>query len=400
MNKKIFLTSFVALGFACPAMAESFPSDGSMLENKTYDDAATYDNTGVYEGNVTAQAYYDWDLLSPTAGQYLPQGATAVATCTTGSFCPGATDIHYDNTQDQGIESCPNGFGNSAAGATANTECYRTCDIANMGANGSIANIAHAATLTGNDYYGNGADTCEPATCVNGWHLKTSMSGSELATAIGRGAGENSAYVSGSGSFSQQTFGGTDRAQSFYGITENNTWAVYYDSTHGMVTGAGRCSDVSGTGVWNGASSASDITTHTTAELGAEGGQYCYCNVTGYTPAGGTLQSLSSPWVFSYGGNGADSCASDCASYCADFMRDDDPAYLRFRAALFGFVGASPASCEANTINITWEGATQAAVEANNAGSTVYEGDIRTPSEAIPVTGKSFKGWKFIKSNN
>ena len=40
--------------------------------------------------------------------------------------------------------------------------------------------------------------------------------------------------------------------------------------------------------------------THATAELGAEGGKYCYCNVTGYTPDGGTLQSLSSSWVFNY----------------------------------------------------------------------------------------------------
>ncbi len=394
MNKKIFLTSIIALGFACPAMAESFPSDGSMLENKTYDGAATYDNTGVYDGDVTAQAYYDWDLLSPTAGQYLPQGATAVATCTTGSFCPGATDIHYDNTQDQGITSCStvgdNSFTSSDVGASANTDCYKACNIANMGANGSIANIAHAATLTGNDYYGSGADTCEPATCVAGWHVKPGLN---LSTTIGNRVGESYGYVDNAGTFTES---GGSHGQSFYGISGNNTWATYYDSTSGMVTGAGRCSNVSGTGLWNGASSASDITTHTTAELGAEGGQYCYCNVTGYTPAGGTLQSLSSPWLFSNDAYNAAMCTSNCAYNCAFGMREGG----QFRAAMLGSVGTSLASCEANTINITWKGATQAAIDANNAGSTVYEGDIRTPSEAESVTGKHFVGWKFLKPSN
>ena len=77
MNKKIFLTSFIALGFACPAMAETFPVDGNMLENKTYDEAATYTNMGVYEGSVSANAYYDDIVYNIAAGNYLAAGSEA-----------------------------------------------------------------------------------------------------------------------------------------------------------------------------------------------------------------------------------------------------------------------------------------------------------------------------------
>ena len=56
-------------------------------------------------------------------------------------------------------------------------------------------------------------------------------------------------------------------------------------------------------------------------------------------------------------------------------------------------------SC-ANVITINWNGATAAAIAANNAGTTVYGGDIRTPQSYDPSqvpAGKRFIGWKFRK---
>ena len=54
----------------------------------------------------------------------------------------------------------------------------------------------------------------------------------------------------------------------------------------------------------------------------------------------------------------------------------------------------------ANTITITWNGASQADIDANNAGTVTYGGDIRTPvrpdPSQIPV-GKRFVGWTFRK---
>ena len=45
-----------------PAFADDFPSNGYMLENKTYENAAIYGNMGVYDGTVTATAEYE-DIL-------------------------------------------------------------------------------------------------------------------------------------------------------------------------------------------------------------------------------------------------------------------------------------------------------------------------------------------------
>ena len=57
-------------------------------------------------------------------------------------------------------------------------------------------------------------------------------------------------------------------------------------------------------------------------------------------------------------------------------------------------------TCAVNIITINWNGATAAAISANNAGTTVYGGDIRTPQSIDPSqvpAGKRFVGWKFVK---
>ena len=236
-----------------------------------------------------------------------------------------------------------------------------TCDNATIGTTTGPANLQ--ADWTANtihlDWYSNDtkqtSTTCTydggitlPSTpevptgyTFGGWKVRAAAPTLNLSSIIGTGRGANYAYVNGSGSFSQSSdssvVGSVDHDQAFYGITANNTWAAYYGD-NGMVTGQARCSSESGTGLWNGASSASDITTHTTAELGAEDGKYCYCNVTGYTPAGGTLQSLSSPWVFRIGFAAAQGCANSCADDCARSMWYDDTRSLVYRATLLGSV--------------------------------------------------------------
>ena len=60
----------------------------------------------------------------------------------------------------------------------------------------------------------------------------------------------------------------------------------------------------------------------------------------------------------------------------------------------------SHVSC-ANIITINWTGATAAAIAANNAGTAIYGGDIRTPQSYDPSqvpAGKRFVGWKFRKT--
>jgi hypothetical protein len=55
--------------------------------------------------------------------------------------------------------------------------------------------------------------------------------------------------------------------------------------------------------------------------------------------------------------------------------------------------------CVANTITINWSDTDPTDIDANNAGSVTYGGDIRTPRAAISKPGKQFKGWKFTRNS-
>ncbi len=400
MKQKIFLTGALAMGFVAPAMAETshtgtFPSGGLMQEDYTYTNAATSTNmAGVYEDGATVDAVAEYTdiLYNIVAGNYLEAGSDATngTQCPAGSWCPGLTNALYNETTDQGINSCStatNGiYALSAAGASSQNDCYREC---------TTADVEHSAGVTGGYYYGNN-NQCGATSCVNGWHLKTSMSGSELATTIGRGAGTSRANIRHDGLFSES---GASHGQSYYGINGANTWALDYGA-NGMLIGQARCSTQSGQGVWNYSTNSAQtptITSNLTDETGQEGAQYCYCNVTGYTPNGGTLQAVSSSWVFSYDHGGAVGCSESCASQCAYSMTGTGVNLLAFRAALLGAVQSSPAMCEANVININWSDVDEATAGQNNEGTAVYGEDVRTPVKAQTKKGKTFKGWRFSK---
>ena len=218
---KMLLTGAIAIGLAMPAVADTFPSNAYMLENKTYENAATYTNMGVYENSVNAVAEYEDIDYNLTAGKYLPQSSTTITDCPAGSYCTGVGVVHYSASAPQGITSCPSGYGNSATGSSANTQCYRACAIANNGT--TFTNIAHATAVSGNDYYNTTAtDTCEPTACDTGYSVQAGLN---LATTIGTDQGTATAFINNSGSASGQT--------STYGISDNNSWAVDYGNNKG-----------------------------------------------------------------------------------------------------------------------------------------------------------------------
>ena len=400
MKEKIFLTSAIAMGFVAPAMADperlsTFPNASNnefMQENKIYTDAATSTNmAGVYEGEVDAVAQYTDNLYQLVAGQYLPANSETPITCDqNGYFCAGGTSVYYAN-ENQGLTQCPTGYGNTANGASANTDCYRTC---------TNADVAHSSgTVNGGYYYGDN-NQCEPTDCVNGWHRKPGLN---VQTAIGNTAGDNSAYVDNAGRFGEMNYDGQgSKGSAYYGFEngDTNMWAVDYGNK-GMIKGHGRCSTQRGSkgSIVNG--TYPDITTFAslTDETGQTGAYYCYCNVDGYTPSGGTMQSLSSSWVFLSGHYAVDDdpsyCASSCAHDCAYELRGTDSSFLAFRGAVLGAISTSLASCEANTITINWTGTSETEINANNAGTATYGSDIRTPRSATPVPGKTFTGWRF-----
>ena len=81
--------------------------------------------SSVKTGNCTITLYANWKISSYTcaAGKYLKKGATSCSDCAGGYYCPGGT-YKYNTSNDQGINGCPNGYGNSPAGSSKITQCY------------------------------------------------------------------------------------------------------------------------------------------------------------------------------------------------------------------------------------------------------------------------------------
>ena len=455
MKKRLFLTSLVAVGCVCPIFAaraevakDDFPSNGYMLENKTYADAATYGNMGVYDGAVTATAEYEDILYQIGAGTYLPAGATVAEQCPANSYCPGVTDATYNEGASQGATSCPSGYPNSDAGASSNTQCYTAC---------TVSMVEHATAVDGNDYYGAGTDTCAATECEGGYHVEGSVGVIEQTPLIDVDytmAGNDYGYISADG--------GNTRGTGSYAITENNTWAAAFD--YGVVYGRASCQATlhdpgleyimaNLNAIMGGTMSADQVRSDLTPIVGdakanyfadviagmADGtkgeedlfkavqvvfgvskdalfsttdtGQYCYCQMTGFqsgssgvAPASldegsdtsGIVSIASAPWVFASDFGSAVGCAFNCANNCAGSLLSDDTSSRVFRGAVFGSLGAAASgTCEANEIRITWTDAAEADVTANNAGVCTYGGDIRTPVRAATKPGKTFVGWKF-----
>ena len=142
---------------------------------------------------------------------------------------------------------------------------------------------------------------------------------------------------------------GTVAGDVFTADVSTMTFSVDYGYL-GSITGHAQCSSQSGIGVWNGASTSDEITI--SATLPDSSGQYCYCTLDGYTPNGGTTQSLSAPWVFHRDIGDAPFCADDCAGSCAGRLWNDDAHFLVFRSAVFNavetpiIIAPSTISCE------------------------------------------------------
>ena len=448
MTRKIFLTSVIAMGIVCgagAARAESFPSDGYMQENMTYESAATYSNTGVYDGEVSATAEYTDTMYQIAAGTYLPAASEGITeSCPANSYCPGASNVTYNATAAQGLTSCPSGYPNSSTGASKQTQCYTACTL-------SVANIAHATAVTGNDYYGTGTDTCAATACENGYHVLNEigiMDTTPLIPVDYTESGDGYAYINASGG----SYAYDNLTKEEAGLTENNTWAAHFD--YGTVYGHASCQPSGNEGYMyiatnfealiGGTMTAEEFESGLTDACGdaakaaymadlaagmmdgsktqddfleavfilfaqefdsdydtASTGSNCYCQMTGYKPTDGEQSSVAAaPWVFSSVSGSADDCASVCAGNCASGLRDVSVGARAFRAAVFGSRGALAAgTCEANEISITWTDAAPEDVAANNAGMCTYGGDIRTPVKAATIPGKTFKGWKFVKVN-
>ncbi|MFQ6777878.1 MAG: InlB B-repeat-containing protein, partial [Alphaproteobacteria bacterium] len=170
-------------------------------------------------------------------------------------------------------------------------------------------------------------------------------------------------------------YGDLPQSSSFYDRLKSMSpgeWAV--DFSYGTITGRALCSTTNG-----------DVYKADTPDVSGTG-NYCWCKMTGFTPSGGSLQSMSSSWV-SKGGTAysdADSCANWCEYNCTDIVLSDS----RFRGALFG-KGSAKSECVANEINVNWYNG-ETLYETNQC---TYDGAITLPT-APEKRGYTFKGWK------
>ena len=434
--KKYFLTTALMGTFIAPA----FGADKIITSANT----CTVDVLGVSDNNATANTIATWDLIDYTLdpGEYLKVTDTSVTetTCPAGSYCVGGG--YTVETANNSIAQCPTTHPNSVQGAGADTQCYTACTVA-------TANIAHATAVSGNDYYGSGVDTCGATACETGYHVdgggielveKTPLVPISLMDA---GTGYRYVHAGGTSGYS-----GTVDAIPEDSVMAPNTWATAYSD--GVVYGKASCqpsvdpsieyimtnfgSVSSGemtieafktgleplagadkaeyaanmiTDVMSGNKSESEMykalfgvfMTEPNANYATDStGQYCYCQMDGFTPTGGTKEIVTSaPWVFNIGDVivSADDCEFYCAAYCAYVVQHEDAAPLAFRAAVVGALEAVETGgiCAANTINIDWN--------PDNNGEHIknmctYEGAIEVPADPVKP-GYTFMGWKLVE---
>ena len=351
------------------------------------------------ELNITCDTGYELKDGACTAivcepGYYLNGNECII--CPLGSYC--ANNIKT---------ACDTGYTTDNTGATSESQCYTTCEVAcTQQTCPDNATCTHGTTTTtGKQYVGSTCDAtasqCElNITCDTGYSKKEGeisvVEKTPLIPVDYHEYGDDYGCISADGYIK---LGETE-----YGLTENNTWASHFD--YGTVYGRASCQPsmdeefayinnnlsgvmggdmtieafesglaaISGTAkakyvsnliteLQNGTKSESDLMpalwpvfgTETDANYSTtDTGQYCYCQMTGYAPTDGTKQSVvGAPWVF-YGGVGsAGDCADFCALDCAYYLLSGDAFYDVIRAAVFSSLGVqSNVMCEIDTIDI------------------------------------------------
>lgn len=403
MNKKLILTSMLAIWAVGPAMAittvqlADYPTDGIVKEDKRYLQAATKDKLdGVYEDVVYAIAEYGPMAIAVPAGEYLPRSQIDTVACLAGYYCPGsAGSVAYSETEDQLLTACPTDY-TSDSGASVKTQCYTSA---------GCATVRGATGMTGHNYWGTAFDTCEPTACEQGW-TKTAhtdgISGSELYKLAGSNGSDIVSATATAGSLPAN-------AINFYSGFEAGGWGMNFSVDQQgrtlSVYGSSYCSyDTSGTTNYQ-----SEVPyTLTQSEIESRGnGDACFCKLSAYKDSanGNTWTNLYSDWVFAerISGGASSDCYASCSAKCAEVVRlAKDSSYVNWSNALFSAAsGTVLARCDANVIKVKWYGTTLANVTTNEAGTVTYGGNINTPVAADASQtprGKVFRGWRFSKT--
>ncbi|MBR0212057.1 MAG: InlB B-repeat-containing protein, partial [Alphaproteobacteria bacterium] len=204
--------------------------------------------------------------------------------------------------------SCPSGYPYSnGATATEASQCYRTSTCNNSPVcpgNATDCELAVNGEIV--EYYGDAMPYCqETFSCKTGYTPQINLlSGANILTASNRvgfanrnGGGQNVSYQP-----LMPTF---------------DTW--FNTFTYGTVYGRALCSAKSGADYnnyqWN---TENPGLTSTEAELTAAGeGQYCWCQINGFSPENTYTQNMSSPWMMEANLSNTNNCFSNCSKYCS-----------------------------------------------------------------------------------
>lgn len=400
MKKNIFLTSAFAMGFVLPAMAETFPSNGYMQENKTYDNAATSTNMdGVYEGTVNAVAEYENILYQIAAGQYLPAGAESPINCNVpGSFCPGVQNgVNYDENNNQGLTSCSDATNGAytlsdGTGTTADS-CYVantvSCSTRNPYLYGHATNVAYGNSTNGNasckTYYSD-TNTCildnENACQITGLTCEQGYTPTTYGEWMQANMDLLSEYIARGHTCSPSQTDGCDGGTYELEAGEGKNIFDYPINGFNGTTYIMACSDIS--------ADANDVNTMLSPTESMYQGQITgkYCWIRGSKID--DIEIKSSKWIFYSEHESAEECARECA-YASNIPNPENYMIAMIMSA------QNERFCAANAITINWSNVDPEYAGQNNEGTTFYGGNVRTPVKAQTIKGKTFKGWRFSK---
>jgi hypothetical protein len=325
------------------------------------------------------------------------QNGNTCEICPVGSYCANNTKT-----------ACDTGYTTDNTGATSESQCYTTCTKqCTQQTCPENATCTHGTTTTSGKQYVGGtcnaaSSTCEmTVNCNNGYDKQDGeivlVSQTPLVPVDYMDGGDNDASINAGGILS----GNSD-----FGLTESNTWAAHFE--HGTVYGRASCQPGANAGaayvinyntlydVGTGLTNIEDFETKlaaisgeakakymadafrglqdgtiTDADFGnavlvvfgieynasystTDNGQYCYCQMTEYSPTNESKQSVVGNWVYINDFITSGDCANKCANMCANGLRiNDTPFSIGLRAAVFGSMRAeNTAVCVAKTIDV------------------------------------------------
>ena len=141
---------------ACPSRytcnGGTFQFNEYFAQGILYNQLATSNVNNVcgYGGGEKMTAVFEANEHTCTAGQYLPAGVDACTQCPANSYCGGGTFV-FNETTDQGIVACDNGY-HSSLGSSSASDCIAnviTINWSGADAEDIIANNAGQCTYGG-----------------------------------------------------------------------------------------------------------------------------------------------------------------------------------------------------------------------------------------------------------